>query len=114
MSGNGYRRGDVVVVDLDPEAGHEQRKRRYALVVGNEQFNRTCNLTLTCAITSADNGYPLHVPIHPICVSETVEGYVEVEQLKALDLAARNAQVVGWVPGDEMDHITGMILACLA
>lgn len=114
MSGNGYRRGDIVVADLDPSAGHEQRKRRYLLVVGNEQFNRTCNLTLACAITSADNGYPLHVPVHPISMGDPIEGFVEVEQLKALDLEARNAEVVGWVPSDEMDCITGMILACFA
>lgn len=114
MTGNGYRRGDIVVADLDPAAGHEQRKRRYLLVVGNEQFSRTCNLTLACAITSQDNGYPLHLPIHPISMNGTIEGFVEVAQLKALDLKARNAETVGWVPGDEMDRITGMILACIA
>ena len=76
--------------------------------------NRTCNLTLACAITSRDNGYPLHLPIHPISMNETIEGFVEVEQLEAIDLNARNAETVGWVPGDEMGRITGMILACIA
>lgn len=109
---NGYRRGDIVAADLDPVAGHEQRKRRYLLIVGNEQFNRACNLTLTCAITSTDNGYPMHLSIHPVAMTEQVEGFVEVEQLKALDLKARNAELVGWLPGEEMDKIIGMILAC--
>lgn len=111
---NGYRRGDIVIADLDPAAGHEQRKRRYLLVVGNEQYNRTCNLTLTCAITSTDNGYPMHLPIHPISITDEVSGFVEVEQLKALDLSARNAQVVGWVPGDEMDRIVELVISCFA
>ena len=109
---NGYRRGDIVAADLDPALGHEQRKRRYLLVVGNENFNRLCNLTWVCPITSTDNGYPLHRAIHPISTRD-IEGFVEVEQLKSLDLEARNAQIVGYLPQHETDTIVEMLLACL-
>lgn len=110
---NGYRRGDVVIATLDPAAGHEQRKRRYLLVIGNENFNRICNLTWTCPITSTDDGYPLHMPIHPITTGEEVTGHVEVEQLKALDLKARDARIVGYLPGDEMDRVIELVMSCL-
>lgn len=33
--------GDVLMVDLDPSKGHEQRKRRPVVVVSNDAFNRT-------------------------------------------------------------------------
>lgn len=109
---NGYRRGDIVVADLDPSAGHEQRKRRYLLVVGNENFNRLCNLTWVCPITSTDNGYPLHKAVHPISPLD-IEGFVEVEQLKSLDLVARNAEIAGYLPQHEMDAVMELIMACL-
>lgn len=109
---NGYRRGDVVAADLDPALGHEQRKRRYLLVVGNEHFNRLCNLTWVCPITSTDNGYPLHVPVHPISTYD-IEGFAEIEQLKSLDLIARNADIVGYLPQEETDTVVETIMACL-
>lgn len=109
---NGYRRGDIVAADLDPALGHEQRKRRYLLVISNEQFNRLCNLTWTCPITSIDNGYPLHMAVHPIS-TVNIEGFAEIEQLKSLDLSARNAEIVGYLPQDETDAAIEMIMACL-
>ncbi|MCH9275344.1 type II toxin-antitoxin system PemK/MazF family toxin [Bifidobacterium amazonense] len=109
---NGYRRGDVVAADLDPAAGHEQRKRRYLLVVGNENFNRLCNLTWVCPITSTDNHYPLHMAVHPVSPLD-IEGFVEVEQLKSLDLEARNAELVGYLQQEEMDAVVELAMACL-
>ncbi|PJM73467.1 PemK family transcriptional regulator [Bifidobacterium primatium] len=110
---NGFRRGDVVAADLDPSAGHEQRKRRYLLVVSNDRYNQLCNLTMTCPITSRDNGYPLHLPVHPISTSHSIEGFVQTEQLKALDLKARNAEIIGYVPDDEMKHVIEYVMASL-
>ncbi|KFI49566.1 type II toxin-antitoxin system PemK/MazF family toxin [Bifidobacterium biavatii] len=109
---NGYRRGDVIAADLDPSAGHEQRKRRYLLVISNENFNRLCNLTWVCPITSTDNRYPLHVAVHPVSTFD-IEGFAEVEQLKSLDLTARNAELVGYLPQDETDAVVELAMACL-
>ncbi|OZG59776.1 mRNA interferase PemK [Bifidobacterium lemurum] len=110
---NGFRRGDVVAADLDPSSGHEQRKRRYLLVVSNESYNRVCNLTMVCPITSTDNGYPLHAEVHPISPDLKIEGFAQAEQLKALDLKSRNAQLVGYVPQDELDVVLELVMACL-
>ena len=41
-----YRYGDVVWVNLDPSAGHEQGKRRPVVVVSNDAYNRFNNLTM--------------------------------------------------------------------
>lgn len=38
--------GDVLMVDLDPSKGHEQRKRRPVVVVSNDAFNRNCTLAV--------------------------------------------------------------------
>ena len=43
-----FEQGDIVYLDFDPQAGHEQRGRRPALVVSNNLFNRVSSLTMVC------------------------------------------------------------------
>ena len=111
-----FRYGDVVWADLDPSVGHEQIKRRPLIVVSNDKFNRHSNLTMTVPITSVDNGYPLHIDVGAV-PSEgnepSVEGFAEIEQLKSLDLDARNAVRVGTIDEAGMDRILSLVLGCL-
>lgn len=51
-----FEQGDIVYLDFDPQAGHEQRGRRPALVVSNNLFNRVSSLTMVCPITHTDKG----------------------------------------------------------
>ena len=79
-----FAQGDIIRVDFDPSAGHEQIKRRYAVVVSNAAFNRICNLTMVCPITSTDNGYPLHVDLQEpttLLGTSAITGFVQIEQL---------------------------------
>ena len=46
-----FEQGDIVYMDFDPQAGHEQRGRRPALVISNDLFNRVNSLTMVCPIT---------------------------------------------------------------
>lgn len=110
------RCGDVVWADLDPSCGHEQAKRRPLIVVSNDGFNRHCGLTMIIPITSADTGYPLHVGVGAVPSEGTnppVTGFAEVEQLKSLDLRARNAVRVGTIGPEGMDKILSLVLGCL-
>ena len=43
-----FEQGDIVYMDFDPQAGHEQRGRRPALVISNDLFNRVNSLTMVC------------------------------------------------------------------
>ena len=45
-----FEQGDIVYMDFDPQAGHEQRGRRPALVISNGLFNRVNSLTMVCPI----------------------------------------------------------------
>ena len=104
-----FSRGDIVRLDLDPSHGREQTKRRYAVVVSNDWYNTHCNLTMICPITSTDSGYPLHIELGEWRISaqdvdvDTIHGFIQVEQLKALDLNARQALYVG-----RLDDAPGM------
>lgn len=109
-----FHYGDVIWVDLDPAAGHEQTKRRPAIVVSNDSYNRFNNLIMVVPVTSAHE-YPLHINIGVIEDERgnAIHGWAQVEQLKSLDLRTKNATVVGEVDADVLNALTEMILGCL-
>lgn len=106
--------GDIIWMDFDPSAGHEQRKRRPAVVVSNDEYNRFNNLIMVVPITS-DHTYPLHINIGLIPTEDgsAIHGWAEVEQLKSLDLEYRRATVVGAMDETTLDRVTDMTLGCL-
>ena len=81
------RSGDFVWIDFDPQVGHEQAKRRPALVITEESYNRASGLAVVCAATSRRKLYPFEIP----AVIGKVEGAVLADQIKSFDWAARNA-----------------------
>lgn len=80
--------GDIVFLDFDPQAGREQAKRRPALVLTDERYNRASGLVVVCPLTSKRKPYPFALPI----VIDQIEGAVLVDQLKSLDWGARHAE----------------------
>ena len=80
--------GDIVMLDFDPQVGREQTKRRPALVLTDQRYNRASGLAVVCPLTSKRKPYPFALPI---TVGE-VEGAVLVDQLKSLDWLGRSAK----------------------
>lgn len=109
-----FHYGDIIWVDFDPSAGHEQQKRRPALVVSNDDYNRYNNLIMVVPITAARH-YPLHIPVGEIATENNTifHGWAEIEQLKSIDVEARHAEIVGSAEGKVCRSITNMILGCL-
>ncbi|SRR5712691_6084687 len=81
------RAGDLVWIDFDPQAGREQSKRRPALVVTDQSYNRASGLVVACPLTSRRKSYPFALPT----TVDKVEGAVLVDQLKSMDWTARKA-----------------------
>lgn len=106
--------GDIVWVDLDPAAGHEQNKRRPFVIVTNDAYNRYNNMPMTVPITS-DRTYPLHINIGIIPTEDGGElhGWAEIEQAKCLDLDARHATKVGDMDEDVLGRITALLIGGL-
>lgn len=84
-------RGDFVSLSFDPQAGHEQKGRRPALVVSNDVFNKHTGLALVCPVTNTQRGVPFHLPVGP---STKLSGFVMVEQVKSIDYLARRARFI--------------------
>ncbi|MBT4146630.1 MAG: hypothetical protein HOE45_07110 [Gammaproteobacteria bacterium] len=56
-------KGDFIVVNFDPQSGHEQKSRRPALVISNSIFNKATGLTIVCPITNTNHNMPFHVSV---------------------------------------------------
>ena len=80
--------GDLVWLDFDPQAGREQGRRRPALVLTQQNYNRASGLIIVCPLTSKRKPYPFALPVD----LNKVEGAVLVDHLKSLDWKTRNAK----------------------
>jgi mRNA interferase MazF len=87
-------RGDLIVLDFDTQAGHEQMKRRPALVLSPASFNEALGLAYVAPISTKPKGHAFEVPLP---IEAKVKGVVMMHQLKSLDWRARGARYAGRV-----------------
>ena len=104
------KKGDFVALTFDPQAGHEQKGRRPALIVSNDMFNRHTGMAIACPITNTDRHYPFHVEIGE---DLSVEGFVMVDQVKSTDFRALRAKRIGKAPGALLNEVLAVLDACL-
>jgi mRNA interferase MazF len=77
--------GQFVWLDFDPQAGREQNKRRPALVLTDQAYNRASGLVVVCPLTSTRKPYPFALPIDV----DGIEGAVLVDHVRSMDWQAR-------------------------
>ena len=104
------RKGDFITITFDPQAGHEQKGRRPALVVSNFLFNKHTGLALVCPITNTDRKIPFHLPIP---TASSLTGFVMVEQVKSVDFNSRNAKFIEKAPDALLLDALDVIEICL-
>jgi mRNA interferase MazF len=96
------KRGELIWITLNPQAGHEQSGRRPALVISPSAYNAKVGLALLCPVTSRSKGYPFEVRIPP---GVGVEGVVLSDQVKSLDWRARNAERIAALSGAALREV---------
>jgi len=100
-------RGDIVWLDFTPQAGHEQRGKRPALVLSPTAYNGRVDLAICCPITSQIKGYPFEVVLPE---GLGITGAVLADQVKNLDWRVRKARLVCRAPTEIVEHVTGKLL----
>ena len=96
-------KGDIIVLDFNPQAGHEQAGRRPALIVSNAQYHKYTNgLAVVCPITNRLTPFPLHIPLDD---RTKTKGVIMCEQVKSLDLNARHAEFLESLPDDLLHDV---------
>ncbi len=111
MANRGYvpDDGDVVWLDFDPQAGHEQAGHRPALVVSPASYNGKSGLMVCCPMTTKIKGHPFEA----LTEVDGVASAVLSDQVKSLDWRARHAKKKGTVPAEVMAHVRAKIKALL-
>ena len=92
------RRGDIIWLDFDPSAGHEQQGTRPALVLSPEAFNRF-GVALACPVPRRGafaRGQAWTVPLAGAGLA--TEGVVLCNQVRTVDWQARRVQFIEAAP----------------
>lgn len=104
-------RGDIYLCPLDPTQGHEQRGKRYVLVVSPRDFNKL-GTQIVAPITLGGAG-PRNAgfAVSLTGAGTNAQGMVVCNQIRALDLKARQARRMEKVPDFIIDEVLGKIAA---
>ncbi len=100
-------RGDVVWLDFDPQAGHEQKGRRPAVVISPSSYNGKAGLFLACPVTNQRKGYPFETSVPDAL---PVQGFVLCDQLRSLDWRARHAELICRLPVEVIEDIAAKVI----
>ena len=84
-------RGDLVWINFNPQAGHEQSGRRPALVLSPASYNGKVGLAILCPVTSKKKGYPFEISLPE---NMPINGVVLSDQVKNLDWKSRNVEFI--------------------
>ena len=102
------KQGNIIWLSFDPQAGHEQKGCRPAIVVSNNLFNDIEKTTaMVCPITNTDRGLGMHLKLD----SRTkTTGFIMCDQAKILDLSVRDAEFIEQAPEDIVFEAVDLII----
>ncbi len=100
--------GDIVWVNFDPQAGHEQAGHRPAVVLSPARYNGMRGMMLCCPLTTKLKGYPFEVVI-----SQNPPSAILADQIKNLDWRARKAKRKGEVTAAVLADVRAKLKALL-
>ncbi|MFS0725208.1 type II toxin-antitoxin system PemK/MazF family toxin [Paenibacillus sp. 1P07SE] len=85
-------RGDLVWINFNPQAGHEQAGRRAAIVLSPKAFNDATGFVSVCPITHTVRGWGYEVLLPDGLI---FKGVILTDQIKNLDWRARRIDIAG-------------------
>lgn len=100
------KRGDIISLNFDPQAGTEQRGERPALVLSPARFNKSTGYATVCPISTTTRRWPFNIPIPD---GLHTKGYVISDQIKNLDWKTRNAIIKEKAPSYFVNEIIQII-----
>lgn len=102
-------KGDLIWIDFNPQRGKEIMKRRPALVLSPQEYNKH-GLILAVPITSKAKGYPFEVKIS----HHGVAGVALADSIKSLDWKERNAEFAGAASTEELLEVLKLLSVLLS
>src|SRR5699024_12014646 len=100
-------RGDIVLINFNPQSGKEITGNRYAVVLSPNLFNANTGIVSLCPITNTKRGfgYEVDVPDSKVMIQRKEEqayltGVILTHQLKNLEARSRRLRIVGTMPSE--------------
>lgn len=103
------RRGDLVLVDLDPTKGGEIQKTRPAVVIQNDTGNERSATTIVAPVTSTYQGYPFEVELETDEEDVEKDSSVLLDQIRAVSIEHRVLRKLGDVSRGKMREVNEAI-----
>ena len=100
--------GDIVCLQFDPQAGHEQARHRPAVVLSPASYNSRSGMMICCLTTTRIKGYPFEVAI-----AGSPPSVVLADQAKSQDWGARQARHKGRVSARELAEVRAKLRALI-
>ena len=100
--------GDIVWLQFDPQAGHEQAGHRPALVLSPLRYNQKRGMMICCPMTSRIKGY-----VFEVVVSRDPPCTVLADQIKSVDWRTRQATRKGRVSPEVLADVRAKIRTLL-
>ena len=104
-------RGDVIWLDFDPQAGHEQFGRRPALVMTRRSFNLQSGFAIVIPITRQAKGYPNEFPLP---AGLPIQCVLLCDQIKSQDWQARGVRFACVVPPAVLIAVVNVVFPLIA
>lgn len=101
------RRGDIVVVELDPTRGSEQRGTRPCLVVQNDVGNENAPTTIVVPFSTSfgDRLYPFEVFVPADECALREDSVAICSQIRTVSIEHRLTDNLGDIPDDRMRRV---------
>ena len=100
--------GDIVWIQFNPQAGHEQAGHRPALVLSPARYNSARGMMICCPMTSKIKTY-----VFEVVVTQNPPSAVLDDQVKSLDWRARGAVHKGAVSAEILAEVRAKLRTLL-
>ncbi|MBN1223807.1 MAG: type II toxin-antitoxin system PemK/MazF family toxin [Candidatus Aminicenantes bacterium] len=103
-----HKRGDIVLVDLEPVMGSEQGKIRPCIIVQNDIANKFSPVTNIIPVTDAKNvrkWYPCLVNLEKRESGLEKDSVAQCNQIRTIDAERRIIKQIGNISGQRMKEI---------
>ena len=103
-------RGDIVLIDLSPQAGTEMRGEHRAIVLSERDFSVATGWVVVCPITTKIKGSPFEVQIPR---GLKAHGCVVASELRTMDYLVRRARFMEKAPVSLLQQVQAITCATI-
>ncbi len=103
-------RGDIILIELSPQAGAEMAGQHRAIVLSEHAFSIATGWVVVCPITTEIKGSPLEVPIPR---GLKAHGCVVASELRTMDYLVRRARFMEKAPRSLVEQVQAIACATI-